>query len=238
MLHAQNIETDPRWKDLYRVGGITVLVISVLTTLTVVAYFIWPYIPGRAPIRDIYAAIDEGLLPALAALDTGLLVGILAQIPLILALYIALRRYNESYALIAVVVGLVSIIAVLPSRPVLEVMNMGRQYMAASTAEEQLMYMAAGETLLSVFHGTSWAISILFMAVAYLILFALMLRSPHFRKLTAILGLVANVGALGFMVPLVGPLLLLISTFSGIIMGIPLGLDLLGLSKQAGQADG
>jgi multisubunit Na+/H+ antiporter MnhB subunit len=49
MSNAQSISTaDPRWKDLYRIGGIASLLLAGLIAFAVIAYFIWPYTPGFA----------------------------------------------------------------------------------------------------------------------------------------------------------------------------------------------
>ncbi len=44
---------DPRWKDLYKVGGLAAIAGVVITVLAVVAFFIWPY---ETQVRPSHAA--------------------------------------------------------------------------------------------------------------------------------------------------------------------------------------
>jgi hypothetical protein len=38
---------DPRWKDLYKIGGITAIVSEIVLFLSITAVFIQPYAPGN-----------------------------------------------------------------------------------------------------------------------------------------------------------------------------------------------
>lgn len=49
---------DPRWKDLYRIGGIASILITVAILFAIAAFFIWPFKPGGASTADIFAALQ------------------------------------------------------------------------------------------------------------------------------------------------------------------------------------
>lgn len=238
MSQLQQIEADLRWKDLYKIGGIFMVVAAIMTTLAIVAYFIWPYLPGVHSTEEVFKAIQDNRLGGLMALDFFLLVGIPSVIPFFLALYVSLKSVNESYALIALVLGLFSVAALLPSRPIIEIMQLSDQYYATAPGNAaQSHYLAAGEALLALFGGTSWMASILFLYTSALIFSILMLRSVAYSKATAIVGIIINLCGLGFVIPVVGLILLMISTFGGIVWNLQLARSFLRLAKQAALLD-
>ena len=51
--------TDPRWKDLYKINGITVVILELLIVLEVIAFVIWPYSPRSASTVDIYTSLQR-----------------------------------------------------------------------------------------------------------------------------------------------------------------------------------
>ncbi|MCJ7823382.1 MAG: hypothetical protein MUP44_00630, partial [Anaerolineales bacterium] len=50
--------TDPRWKDLYKIGWITSIISVVIVILAITAFFIWPYAPGFESTDAIFTAIQ------------------------------------------------------------------------------------------------------------------------------------------------------------------------------------
>ncbi len=224
---------DPRWQDLYRIGGLASLVGVVITVLAVIAFLIWPYQPGFTSTEDVFATLQSDRLGGLFALDLLFIVGSLVSILPLLALYVALRRVNESYALIALGLGLVGIVSLIPARPIAEVALLSDRYAAATTDAAKSHYLAAGETLLALFNGTAWLVSIVFVSVSSLISCLLMLRSKIFSKATAYIGIVSNVSALGFLIPVVGMVFLFLATLGGAVFQVLIGRTLLrmGLSK-------
>lgn len=202
---------DPRWKDLYKIGGIACTASVIIIVLGFIAYFIWPYAPGRITTADIFASIQTDWLGGLVALDFLLLLGNLVSILVFVALYVALKQVNESYALIALVVGLVGLAAIIPSRPIAEMFSLSHLYTTAATEAEQNHYLAAGEALLALFNGSAWIINTILGTISLLISALLMLRSTIFGKATAYVGIITTVVTLGFFLPGIGAFLLFLS---------------------------
>jgi hypothetical protein len=192
---------DPRWKDLYRIGGISSLLLAGLVAFAVIAYFIWPYTPGFASTEDIFLTLHTDRLPALFSLDSMMLVIAPIDILLFLALYVALKRVNESYALIALVLGLMAITLLIPTKPLAELIFLSKQYIAATTEAEKIQYLAAGEALLTLAGGTAWLIFSLFSITSFLLSSLLMLRSQNFSKATAYIGIANSIFAFGILAP-------------------------------------
>lgn len=223
---------DPRWKDLYRVGGYTSIVLFIIPLIAVTAYFIWPYIPGEAPLTDIYALVQENPLGAFFALDTPVLIGALFTVSLVVALYAALKSVNESYALLALVLGVLATAALIPMRPVTEIVALSNLYTAAETVAAQERYLAAGEALIQTFHGSAWLVYMALTAISFLISTMLMLQSDLFPRPTAYVGIVANLLIAGIFVPAVGTLLLFGGTLVGMVWSIQLARNFLRLARQ------
>jgi hypothetical protein len=230
--HVSEIEVGiARWRDLYRLGAIACLVISLAVMFAVVVFLIWPYMPGTATTADILVTLQEDRLGGLFALDLLLLLIELVSILPLLALYAALKRVNESYALIALVVGLMAVVLTVQARPLAELVLLSERYTQATTAAARIQSLTAAEALLVYFDGTAWMIFTVFIALSGLISSLLMLRSEAFGPWTAYLGIVTTVPGFGFFIPVVGPLLLFVGTFGGVVWYVLVARALLHLAR-------
>ncbi len=223
--------TDPGWKDLYRIGGIISFIGVGINLFAIMAFFIWPYKPGFTSTVNILTTLQNDRLGGLMALDVVILVGTLLYSLPLLALYVALKRVNESYALIALFLGAIAIVALIPARPISELVLLSNQYATAATEVLKSRYLAAGEALLALFSGTAWLVNVIFSSLSSLISSLLMLRSNIFSKATAYVGIISNLAALGFFIPGVGILLLFIATLGAPLLQFLIGRGLLRLAQ-------
>ena len=201
MLTQSTRMVESRWRDLYRIGGVSSLLLAGLVAFAVIAYFIWPYTPGFASTETIFVTLNTDKLGALFSLDVMMLVTAPIDILLFIALYAALKRVNESYTLIALVLGLMAIALLIPTKPLAELVFLSEQYAAATTEVARSQYLVAGEALLTLASGTAWIIFSLFSNISFLLSSLLMLRSTDFGKATAYIGIVNSIFALGIIIP-------------------------------------
>jgi len=187
-------------------GGAAALISVVIIPLTIVAYFLWPPFPD-----DILVVIQEDRLAGLMSLDFLYLANNLIAIPLFLVLYVTLRRVNQGLAAMALAMGLVGLVCLVPARPILEMMTISDQYAAATTDAQSAIYLAAGDALLSLFDGTAFNLHYLLGSASSLISSLLMLRSGIFGRRTAYVGIVTNIVVFGLYVPGIGVYLSLLS---------------------------
>lgn len=207
-----DIETrNPRWKELYIIGAIAAILSVVVLLIGIVAFFIYPYAPGNQSTESIFLLLQNDKLGGLISLDFHLVLGNIFGILLFLALYVSLRQVNESYALIALVLGLVADFLIFPARPILELFSLSGLYASATTEAAKSQYLAAGEALLLLFNGTSWFLNTLLGGFSLLVSSLLMLRGKVFSKSTAIVGIVTNAAVCLFFIPTIGTYLLLLS---------------------------
>ena len=202
---------DPRWKDLYKLAGIAAIVSEFVILLGIVTYFIWPYTPGSKTTEEILRLLQSDPLGGLVSLDLFLFVGNLFSIFLFLALYVSLRPVNPSYALVALAVGLIGLVLLIPARPIVELFALSRQYAAATTDAARSQILAAGDALLALFDGTNWFMNTLLGALSLLTSSLLMLRSNTYSKATAYAGIFTNAVVCGFFIPTLGKFLLFLS---------------------------
>lgn len=208
---------DPRWRDMYRIGAISFVIVNVLVVIAIVAFFIAPYAPREIPTVEILETLQTDLLSGLFSLDLLLLMTGFVMILPVLALYIALRHVNETWALIALVMGLMAMVLIIVARPVTELVYLSQQYEAATTDLARSQYLAAAEALIAIFDGTAWIGYTVFLAFSTVISGLLMLRTDRFSQAEGYVGIVVGATPLGFFIPGLGPLLLLIATFGGIV---------------------
>ncbi|HNT77991.1 MAG TPA: DUF4386 family protein [Anaerolineae bacterium] len=234
MTHAltENTMSDLRYKKLYRLGGIAVLANLVVMLISFVGYILWPYAAGTTPTQEIYTLIQTNIWGAFIALDLGVSIANLISIVIFLALYVALRRVDEAYALIALIIGLVAVAAMIAARPVFEIFTLSDLYASAGTEMDKSLYLTAGESLLVQFHGAAWHISIFFNALASLINALLMRRSQVFGRALAYIGIVTFAVATLFWAPGVGLMFLFLSMLGSVPWSILLGRDLFRLARE------
>jgi hypothetical protein len=205
------VSIDPSWKDLYKMAGVAAIISEVVILLGIVAYFIWPYAPGIKSTESIFQLLKSNPFGGLVSLDLFLFVGNLAGILLYLALYFSLEHVNKSYALVALAVGLIAVVLLIPSRPLVEMVALSAQYAKATTAATKTQYLATGETLLALFNGTGWFMNTLLGGISLLVSSVLMLHGKVYSKATAIVGIITNAMVCGFFIPCLGTILLFLS---------------------------
>ena len=203
---------DSRWNWLYKIGGVAALISVVIIPISIVAYFVWPPFPD-----DILVVIQEDRLAGLMSLDFLYLLSNFFAIPLFLVLYVTLKRVSESFSAIALALGFVGLLSLVPSRPILEMFAISDQYAAATTDAQRAIYLAAGEAVLALFHGTAFNVHYLLGSASLLISSFLMLQSDIFGKRTAYVGIVTNIVVFGLYVPKVGIYISLLSVVGYLI---------------------
>jgi len=231
-MHKTGSETtNSDWKTLYKISGTAALVSVALIPITAVAFFIWPLFP--CPALEIFALIQADRLAGLMSLDFLYLLGNLVAFPIFLALYVTLKRTNESLALIALALGLVGLVSIISARPVFEMLSLSDQYAAATSDVQRAQFLAAGEAMLALFHGTAFNAHYILGSASLLISAALMLRSETYSKMTAYVGLITNIVVFGLYIPRIGVYISLLSVLGYLLWNIMIARRLFWLAKDS-----
>jgi hypothetical protein len=215
---------------LIRIGGIFALFQASAVIFAFLGYFIWPHEFTNA--EKILVGINESPATYFMKLDPIVLIGTLLQFPVWIALWAALFKTDFANSTLGLVIGLISTVAVLTTRPIIELFLLSSQYESYTNLEQRQGIVTSAETLLSLFHGTSWAISVIFGGIAAIVFFFAMRKSLIFRKTTAWFFLLSGLGALFVLIPTIGIILLFfLATIGGILASIFVGTDLIRYSN-------
>ncbi len=207
---------DSKWKSLYKVGGAAALLSVVFLPIQIIICLMSP--PPDTVI-GWFTLFQNNRLVGLLDLDLLLMVDQVLAILVFLALYVALRRVNESFMAIAFALALVSAALFIASNPAFAMLSLSDQYASAGTEAQRAISLAAGQAMLVTWQGSAFQASYLLGSLAPIIISVIMLqdRNRVFGKSTAYLGILANVIALGLYVPKVG---VYISIFSVVFLWI------------------
>ena len=127
-----------------------------------------------------------------------------------LALYIALRQTNQSYTLIALALSLMGVVIYIVSNSAFSMFSLSNQYAIATTDVQKSTLLASGQAVLAsgynpagaVYQSAGYYLSLLFVAVADLMMSAVMLKSKIFYRVAGYIGIVASVFDLTYLIGL------------------------------------
>ena len=201
-----------RWRSLYQIGAVAAVLSVVVIPLSIIAFFVWPLWPDN--ILDL---IQQDWLAGLMGLDFGYLFSNVFAIPFFLVLYVTLKEVDEGWALIALALGLLGLVCLVPSRPIPEIFALSDRYAAATTEAERAAYLVAGESMLTHFHGMAYHAHYILGSASLLISSFLMLRSKVFSRAIAHVGILTNIVVFGLYVPVVGVWISMLSVMGYLI---------------------
>ncbi len=187
-IRPENIET--RWNSLFKIGGISALVIVLI--IPIQSYFFIVF-PPPTTVIGFFELLQRNWFIGLMDLDLLYIINTVLMIFVYLALYIALRKVNESFMLIALITGLTGTVIYFSSTIAFEMLSLGNQYVAAPTEAERSIFLAAGETMLTIYKGTAFDVYYIISAFSLLLFAIVMLQSHVFSKTTAYFGLASGI---------------------------------------------
>ncbi|HKM79936.1 MAG TPA: hypothetical protein VJY15_03115 [Candidatus Acidoferrum sp.] len=183
---------DPGWKSLYRVGGITALIMVVFPLAEVAISFL-PGVAGLSQgtvtVIDWFTLFQNHCFLALRNLGLLNIIGAAFLAPTILAIFSALRRDYGAYAALGTILFFVGLAVYLASSRAFPMLSLSGQYAVATTDAQRALLAAAGQAMLA--EGQSRA-GVPLMEFACLLISAIMLRGRVFSKATACAGILGN----------------------------------------------
>lgn len=203
-------ESASPWADLYKIAGVATLIMILLIPIQIVIYSVWPT-PETA--LESFTLLQGNKLAGLLSLELTYIISNILSIPVYLAFYVALRRFNQSLMAVATAAGLIAIPLVFTARPTFDLLFLSDQYAAATTEAQRAVLLAAGQAKIALQFGTAQNVHYVLGGLALLLISTVMLRSPVFSKVTAAMGILANVLTFGLYVPEIGIYLSILSVF-------------------------
>jgi hypothetical protein len=213
----------PAGETFTELGGAAALIAAALLLIEIIVFTIWPQ---PATVTGYFTLLESNKLIGLIDFYLLEVIAYALFIPLFLALFIALRRFNESYMVLAIVLAIIGITVFLATNNSFSLLSLSDQYMAATTEAQKSMISAAGQTLIANTGQRAvggFNIGFLLISVAGLIVSTVMLRSNIFSKATAYVGILAFAISLAdyfriVLVPSSIILILIIAIASGLLL--------------------
>ena len=191
---APTMTTESRWRGIYVVGGITALLVLVgtLTDIAIRAIPGWDASNVPVTMQAWFTQFRANPLLGLRNLDLLNVTISAIGIPMQVALFGAHRRVCRAYAALALIVMLVGTVVFMTSNAALPMLELSKQYSAASTVSQRLTLEAAGQALLAKgAHGSLGAFMGVFLSsIGALLMGLAMLTGRVFSRVTACLGIV------------------------------------------------
>jgi hypothetical protein len=182
---------------------------------------------------DGFTLLQNNPLVGLIDLDLLLVADNVLLVPIFLAVYMALKRASEPAMLVATALGLLAATLFIASNPAVEMLSLSNDFAAATAEGERVIALAAGQAMLATWEGSAFQTAYFLGSIAGIIIGIVMLRSRHFGKTIAAMGILGNAVALGYYVPAVGIYLSVFSVLFLEIWYILLGRQLLQMGSNS-----
>jgi hypothetical protein len=178
--------------SLYKLGGAAALLIL----LTALAEILITFLPGgyttAETVIDWFRLLQDN--PFLGLRNLGLLniVMITLGIPMILALYVAHRRANPTYAALAMILSFIGDAVFYATNRAFSMLALSHQYTAAATEAQRMVMEAAGQAMLLVgqSHVPGTYLAFCLGEIGSIVMGFVMLRGRIFSTATACVGIV------------------------------------------------
>jgi len=207
---------DTDWRPLYRIGGIATVIAAVITTTTIAFFVAWPP-PYEAGAAKWFALLHDNPVVGLVSLDLLFVAINVLMIPVMLSLYVALRRLSPAVMALAIVMFFVGLAAFFSTNPSIEMLSLSNRYADATTEAQRVSLVGAGEALLAGFKGTAFHVNYVLAQLAGIAIGFVILRGGVFSRSVGWLMIVGNAIGFGLYVPVIG---LGLSAVSGLILWV------------------
>lgn len=197
-----------QWRGLCLSGAVAALAIVLFSMAQIVVFVLSP--PPET-VAEWFMLFQRNGFLGLLDFDLLYVLDNILMIFVYLSFYSALREKSQPLMILATTIGLVAIAVYVPSNNAFSMLSLSRQYSLAATEAERSVAMAAGQTMVSLFSGTSYVVFTVLGSVAPIMISVAVLRYGIFSKTTAWMGIIGNVLPFGLFLPEVGKYLGLLS---------------------------
>ncbi len=184
---------DAGWKTIYRTAAAAALLVVTFVPIQIAVFIAYP---PPTTVIGWFTLFQSNRLIGLLDMDLLLIVDQVLMGLVLLALYVALRRFSPSLTTIALAAGFLGIAAYFSSGTAFNMLALSDQYAATATEAERAVVLAAGQAMLSIWMGTAFDLGYVLLGAALLIVAAVMLRGGPFGRVTAYVGIVLGLMSL------------------------------------------
>jgi hypothetical protein len=214
--HAGAAALEARWQPLAIVAGVAALGQVLLILVQIPIYLLSP---PPSTVEGFFALLQRNPLLGLFNLDLLIMVNAVLMFPILLILYLTLRRAGETAMLLALTLGIVTNSLAFVWNSSFTMLALSSQHAAATSAAERATVLAAGQAVFTTHQsGTAFDVYYVLGAVVFLLIGITMLRSAIFGSLAAWMAIVS--GALTIVPPTVGT----VGLYLSLIVLVPMSL--------------
>jgi hypothetical protein len=179
------------WKGIDKIGGIAALIITVLYFAAIVIYVpAYSAAPTPSTVSEWFTLLQKHLMTGLFFLGLADIIIVIAWVPLALSLYASLQYTNKAWASIAAVLSFIGTAVFLATNIAFSMYALSRQFLAATTELEEMLILAAGQTVLANDQSTGTFTGYALVWIAALIFSVVSWKSNFFSKVSAVIGII------------------------------------------------
>lgn len=182
----QNYKTN--FQTLYRIAQFLSLAMLIIIPMQIAVYVI---APPPDTVMGFFELYQQNPFLGLLSLDFLYLFNNVIIVLIYLALFILLYREKPVTVLLALILGLIGIACYYPSNPAFEMLTLSTQYYQA-LPEQQMIYLAAGEAVMSGYTGTSFDVYYVLSTICLLLFSFAIIKSQRFKKSVGLWGLASG----------------------------------------------
>ena len=180
-------EANPeKWKYLYKIAGYATIIMLIIIPIQIAIFTIFPF-PDS--IENWFQLFHDNWLLGLIHLDLLYIINNIIVAIMYLAFYFSLKQKNESFMIIALVLGLLGISAYLSSNKAFEMLSISNLYYNAVSETAKTVFLSAGQTMLLSWKGTAFDIYYVLNGITLIIISCVMFKSSIYGNKTATIGL-------------------------------------------------
>ena len=170
--------TDPRWRGLFLAGAVGAALTAACIPLQVLLFIAWPP-PASREVADWFRLFNENPVRGLLSMDLVMMVEQVLLVPVVISLWVLLRRRNASLMTLGATLWLAGGFLFIGSNTAFEMLSLARGYAAATTEAARAGYLAAGQGMLASYldMGTGFVLGYVISSVGGLLAGVAMLRT-------------------------------------------------------------
>ena len=178
--------------DFRRLYRVTQVLAGLMLMLIAAQILIFVVAPPPTTVVGFFELFYQKPFLGLLSMDFLYLINNAIVAVVYLALATLLFRERPVSVLLGLTFGLIGVACYYPSNPAFEMLTLSNQY-ALALPQQQIVYLAAGESMLAGYTGTSFDAYYVFSTICLLLFAYAIFKSPKFKKSMGAWGLVSGI---------------------------------------------
>jgi hypothetical protein len=193
MFEAEQISDEVKWRNLYRYGSIAAFLIAILMFAEILVYAL---IPNSDNPLEIFELFHKNAFAGLLFFDLLGMISYLLFIPVILSLYMIMKKTNRTIMTFGTILFFIGITVFFANNTGFSILSLSRQYYTATSIEEKTYLVAACKTMITLFDVNAFLVSYVIVSLAWTMISYVQIKSKVFNRSTGYIGLFAGISGI------------------------------------------